>query len=97
MGLKDSEDDVGDFVLGAVLNLAAARPLAQRLIARRGSDIAIDASAVELLGAPCAQVLLSASATWHADGQAFDLRMPSDSFRAGARLLGLPQLVSGGV
>ncbi len=94
MGLKNSEEGVGGIVLGAVLNLAEARPLAQRFIDGRGKDIVVDASAVDLLGAPCAQVLLSAIKTWQADGHTIDLRTPSEGFCESARLLGLTQLIA---
>jgi anti-anti-sigma regulatory factor len=97
MGLKDGEDGAEEIVLSAVMNLAEARPLAQRLTARRGEDIVIDAAAVDLLGAPCAQVLLSAFKTWHADGRSIDLRTPSEGFRENARLLGMTQLLTGGI
>jgi anti-anti-sigma regulatory factor len=50
------------------LDIAAARPLAKSLLARRGQPIQIDASAVSQVGAQCAQVLLSAKRTWDADG-----------------------------
>jgi chemotaxis protein CheX len=50
------------------LDLAAARPLANSLLERRGQPILIDASAVSQVGAQCAQVLLSAKRTWDADG-----------------------------
>ncbi len=50
------------------LDLAAATPLAQALVERRGKPIVIDGSAVHQLGAQCVQVLLSAKKTWSADG-----------------------------
>jgi chemotaxis protein CheX len=56
--------------LPAVLDLRAAEPLKTQLLAVRGQEATLDASAVERLGGLCLQVLLSALATWRADGQA---------------------------
>ena len=56
--------------LPAVLDLRAADPLKAQLLAVRGHETALDASAVERLGGLCLQVLLSALATRRADGQA---------------------------
>jgi chemotaxis protein CheX len=55
------------------LDLAAARPLANSLLERRGRPVEIDASAVSQVGAQCAQVLLSAKRTWDADGVALSI------------------------
>ena len=55
--------------LPAVLDLRAAEPLKAQLLAVRGQETALDASAVERLGGLCLQVLLSAIQTWRADGQ----------------------------
>jgi chemotaxis protein CheX len=76
--------------LAQVLDLNAAGPLAHELIALRGRDLEVDASAVERLGAQCLQVLLSARATWDADGAAFAVVAPSDEFTFTAALLGAP-------
>ena len=76
--------------LGQVLDLNAAGPLAHELLALRGRDLEVDASAVERLGAQCLQVLLSARATWDADGAAFAVITPSDEFTSTLALLGAP-------
>ena len=57
-------------VLAPVLDLRAAEPLKGELLAARGQALTLDGSAVERLGGLCLQVLLSALATWRADGQA---------------------------
>jgi chemotaxis protein CheX len=57
-------------VLPAVLDIRAAAPLQAEILASRGQPLTLDASAVERLGGLCLQVLLSARATWAADGQA---------------------------
>lgn len=76
--------------LGQVLDLNAAAPLAHELLALRGRDLEVDASAVERLGAQCVQVLLSARATWDADGAAFAVVSPSSEFTSTLALLGAP-------
>jgi chemotaxis protein CheX len=63
----------GNVTLPAELDIKAAAPLANGLIARRGNSIVIDGSQVERVGAQCLQVLLSAAATWRADGVELDL------------------------
>ncbi|WP_395665409.1 STAS domain-containing protein [Methylocella sp.] len=54
--------------LAATLDLMAAAPLAAELLAARGAELLIDGSRVERLGGLCLQALLSAAATWRADG-----------------------------
>ncbi|WP_380051947.1 STAS domain-containing protein [Falsihalocynthiibacter sp. SS001] len=60
------------------LGLPEAEPLAQRLRAARGDDVAVDAAQVTHLGVLCQQVLLSAAAEWHAAGRSFKIVNPSD-------------------
>lgn len=88
-GVEDDHDRVAVLALDPVLDLKAASPLAEHFLAHRGSDIAIDASAVERLGAQSLQVLLSAIATWQADGRAVDFKDPSDAFVDGLHVFGL--------
>ncbi|WP_374469869.1 STAS domain-containing protein [Phenylobacterium sp.] len=76
--------------LAPVLDLKAATPLAQALIALRGRDVTVNASAVERMGAQCFQVLLSARNTWAEDGAKFAVTEPSDSFVEILALLGAP-------
>ena len=76
--------------LGQVLDLNAAGPLANEFLTLRGKDLDVDASAVERVGAQCLQVLLSARATWDADGAAFALVSPSSEFISTLALLGAP-------
>ena len=79
--------------LPPVLDLTAAGPLASELLARRGGPIMIDGSGVERLGAQCLQVLLSARASWAADGHHFSVEAPSDVFAATLAALGAADLV----
>lgn len=75
--------------LPAHLDLTAAGPLAERLLAARGEPIVLDAAHVEKLGAQCLQVLLSAVATWKADMTELDIAQPSEGFTEGLATLGL--------
>jgi chemotaxis protein CheX len=59
--------------LSPVLDLAAATPLRDLLLAHRGQDLDLDAAAVNRVGGQCLQVLLAAQRTWNADGRAFRL------------------------
>jgi chemotaxis protein CheX len=78
--------------LPAVLDLNAAAPLARELGDLRGRPLILDGSAVQRLGGQCLQVLLSAKATWAADGQDFSLAGPSDELTAALALAGAPDL-----
>lgn len=75
--------------LSAHLDLTAAGPLAERLLAMRGEPVTLVASGVEKLGAQCLQVLLSAVATWKADMTALAISDPSAGFQDGLATLGL--------
>ena len=90
MGQPCSEPAIA---LPPVLDLTAAGPLASELLARRGGPVVIDGSSVERLGAQCLQVLLSARATWSADGQTFSVEAPSGAFAATLAALGAADLV----
>jgi chemotaxis protein CheX len=76
--------------LSQVLDLNAATPLAKEFLSLRGKPLSVDASGVERVGAQCLQVLLSARATWQADGAAFALVEPSNEFTSTLALLGAP-------
>ena len=76
--------------LGQLLDLNAATPLAAELLALRGNDLEVDASAVSRMGAQCLQVLLSARATWRDDGFAFAIAGASAEFTAVLDVLGAP-------
>ncbi|UPT64460.1 MAG: STAS domain-containing protein [Hyphomonadaceae bacterium JAD_PAG50586_4] len=69
------------------LDLGAAAPLKQALLAARGAAIAIDASDVEHLGALCLQALLAAKAAWANDSCAFRIIDPSPAFLEAGRLM----------
>ena len=66
--------------LPAVLDLAAAGPLTERLLSARGSDLSIDAADVLRVGGQCLQVLLAAAKTWSADRASFEIARPSAEF-----------------
>ena len=64
--------------LPAKLDQKAALALTDDLRAHRGADLEVDAGAVTHVGAVALQALLSAAATWRADGHALRLSNASD-------------------
>ena len=75
--------------LPEVLDTTFAGPLAEQLLALRGSPLAIDATQVQRVGAQCVQVIMSAVSTWEADQVALSLVEPSQEFRDALSLLGI--------
>ncbi len=75
--------------LPEVLDLKAAAPLMQTLLERRGSPLLLDGGGVLRLGAQCLQVLLSARASWSADGREFAIIHPSEDLLSALALLGV--------
>ena len=75
--------------LPTVLDLRAAKPLADQLLSLRGNSVKLDASKVEKLGGQCVQVILSAAKTWEADCSDIEIVFPSPAFLAGLQTLGL--------
>ncbi len=78
--------------LPETLDLLAAAPLATALLAKRGQDVVIDGSAVRRLGGQCLQVLLSARASWQADGRLFRIDAASAELAQGLAQLGAADL-----
>ena len=79
----------GGMTLPSELDIKAAAPLAAELVTARGADLALNASQVERIGAQCLQVLLSAAATWSADGLELGIEHPSAAFTDAVRIAGL--------
>ena len=80
--------------LDEVLDLRAARPLLEALRARRGQDLALDASAVRRLGGLCLQALLAAIDAWAADGRRLAFLNPSPGFIDGLERLGVSRALA---
>jgi len=78
--------------LGDSLEMTAAGPLHKELLGRRGQPVTLDASQVRRIGGQCLQVLLSAQATWSADGASFQIIDPSPEFADGLALMGASHL-----
>src|SRR4029078_4391055 len=76
------------FQLPDRLDHSAAGMLAKQFLEKRGADLIVDASSVEVFGAQCLQVLISASRTWMADGWRMTLNERSPLFDEPIRLLG---------
>src|SRR6478736_3882178 len=75
--------------LAAVIDLNEATALRDKLLGMRGSDVSIDASAVERVGALSAQVLMAAAKTWDQDKLAFTFTKVSDAFQKTMQLIGV--------
>ena len=67
-------------VLDELLDLQAAAPLREALLARRGADLQVDASGVRRLGGLCLQVLLAADGAWSSDGRRLAFLNPAPAF-----------------
>lgn len=75
--------------LAPVLDLNEATALHSKLMGLRGNNVAIDASAVERVGALCLQVLLAAAKCWDEDKQSFKFQKVSDAFTKTTQLVGV--------
>ena len=75
--------------LAAVLDLNEASTLRGKLVGLRGSNVAIDASGVERIGALCAQVIMAAVKTWDEDKLSFTFSKVSDAFQKTMQLIGV--------
>ncbi|MDO9474660.1 MAG: STAS domain-containing protein [Caulobacter sp.] len=73
-----------------MLDLTGAQSLRDTLVALLGNgSVLLDASAVERMSTPCAQVLLAAARAADLAGSSFQLVSASDVFRAALADLGL--------
>jgi chemotaxis protein CheX len=75
--------------LEKVLDLNEASALHGKLMALRGSDVAVDASSVERAGALCVQVLMSAAKTWEEEKHSFTISKISDALAKTMQLIGV--------
>jgi chemotaxis protein CheX len=75
--------------LAPVLDLNEATALHEKLLALRGAAVAIDASAVERVGALCIQVLMAAARSWEEDHSSFTFAKVSDAFVKTTQLIGV--------
>lgn len=75
--------------LDNVLDLNAAGSLHAKLMAARGSDLVIDASSVERVGALCIQVLMSAAKTWEEEKHSLTFSQMSDALMKTMQLSGV--------
>lgn len=94
-----SKDTTGEpLQLAAKLDLRASLDLAETLRTRRGADLAIDAGAVQHLGAHAAQTLLVAADSWSRDGNTLTVGHLPDTALGQLSVLGIDpdQLSSGG-
>lgn len=84
------ESDGGAHRLPQLLDFAQAQNLRDTLAALlRDGALALDASAVERMSTPCAQVLLATGRAAGTAGTSFEIRNASDVFRTALADLGL--------
>jgi chemotaxis protein CheX len=76
--------------LSEVLDLKAAAPLHQALMAMRGAPMVLDASKVQRLGGLCLQLLMAAQTAWRTDDQDLCLAQPSPEFESSWTLFAAP-------
>ena len=74
--------------LEANLDIRAAAPLREALLARVGAPVTLDAADVSRLGALCLQVLLAAERDWSDRDTPFTIINPSPAFTETVRLFG---------
>ncbi|MDO9416087.1 STAS domain-containing protein [Pararhizobium sp.] len=75
--------------LAPVLDLNEATLLHGKLMGVRGTNLTIDASAVERVGALCLQVLMAAAKCWEEDKVSFKFSKVSDAFTKTSQLVGV--------
>ena len=75
--------------LAPVLDLNEASALHAQLMGLKGNPVVIDASAVERVGALCAQVLMVGAKSWQEQGQPFTFGKVSDPFIKTMQLIGV--------
>ncbi|QRM54205.1 STAS domain-containing protein [Sinorhizobium sp. BG8] len=75
--------------LAPVLDLNEATALHEKLMGLRGSNLVIDASAVERVGALCAQVLMAGAKSWERDKHSFTIGKVSEPFMKTMQLIGM--------
>ena len=78
-------------VLPPVMDIGAAKSLAQRLLGFQGRPLTLDASKVERIGGLCLQVLLSARLSWAVDRVPLTIMNPSEAFADSLELFGAPR------
>lgn len=87
--MKGKASAANTLSLDNVLDLNAAGSLHSKLMAARGSDLVIDASAVERVGALCIQVLMSAAKTWEEEKYSLTYSQMSDALTKTMQLAGV--------
>lgn len=83
------KSDIKELSLAKVLDLNEATVLHGKLMAMRGSDVRIDASAVERVGALCVQVLMAGAKSWERDNCSYQFSKTSDAFSKTMQLIGV--------
>ncbi|MBZ0164896.1 MAG: STAS domain-containing protein [Notoacmeibacter sp.] len=66
-----------------------APALVSQLLERQGSDLVVDASAIEFIDTQCVEVLVAAAHQWAGDALSIHFENPSEGFLRGLSALGL--------
>lgn len=90
--MPETQPSLATLMLPKVLDAPAAEPLVDALLALRGQPLLLDAQEVDRLGGLGLQVLLSAQATWEADGQRLDIVNFTPAMQATLALCGAAYL-----
>ena len=94
MNNKPEQGGAARLSLGPILDLRAAAPLRESLLALQGQAVTVDGSGVQRLGGLCLQVLLSAAQTWAAEGERFCIADASPALADALALMGAPSLAA---
>lgn len=87
--MSDAPSDPVTYELPPMLDTASAGAIRDGLLGLRGRPLLIDGSAVQMLGAHCAELLLAARQTWKEDGAPLSVANPSTQMLTDIDLLGL--------
>jgi chemotaxis protein CheX len=84
-----TDQTITTFELPATLDSTMAPRLLADLLPLRGKPLRVSGEAVNRVSTSCLQVLLSAAATWKADGMPFSITTPSATLLESTRLLSI--------
>lgn len=87
--MSDPHPDPATYELPQTLDTASAAAIRDRLLGVRGRPLILDGSAVQMLGAHCAELLLAARQTWNEDGMPLSVSNTSTQMLMDMEILGL--------
>jgi len=87
--MSAAKEKVATIQLPEKLNSAAAPKIFEDVKALQGNSVRLNGSAVTMIGALCAQVLIAARQCWQEGGQDFEVTNLSSDMYASLEILGL--------